>query len=158
MSVYMLYHKKNDALKTAEGITVSFDRVPFFSKKYNGRISNIYWNLISKKVYVCEVSKDGETVHYSYVMTKNYKFPFMDDNTFMVGPSYTPKDERGKGYLAAALDYLSSEVLSMDPKAELVALIREENVSSRKGFEKGGYEFSGEKYVKNRLKVYHRYD
>ena len=49
---------------------------------------------------------------------------------------------------------MQNGILALDEGANFVALIREENVSSRKGVEKSGMVNTGKKFAKNKMKIY----
>ena len=153
MSVYLLYSgEAKDNIEMKSGISIQMRRLKPFSRCGKGRIANFYWWLISRKTFLCEIH-DTETkalMHYTYVMQKSYKFPFMSKRDYIIGPSVTIEEFRGKGLLGKGIAYVQHQVLSCNEEANFIALIREENISSRKGVEKVGMVNTGKKFIKNK--------
>ncbi|MBE5747095.1 MAG: hypothetical protein E7352_02840 [Clostridiales bacterium] len=159
MENYLLYEiadNGSSAFEQRETETVRFGKLRPFSKKGKGRLSNLYWWLISKKLYICEIAdkETGEVMHYTYVMKKSYKFPFMKKDDYMVGPSVTDEKFRGRGLLGRGINFAKQEILAINANARFIGLVRQKNISSRKGIEKIGMLSTGREFRKNRLKIY----
>lgn len=159
MSNYLLYEiadNGSSVFSQRETEIVTFQKLRPFSGKGKGRLSNLYWRLISRKIYICEIAdkETGEVMHYTYVMKKSYKFPFMKKDDYMVGPSVTDEKFRGRGLLGRGINFAKQEILAINPNARFIGLVREENVSSRKGIEKIGMLSTGRVFKKNKLKIY----
>ena len=159
MENYLLYEVADNggsAFEQRETEIVRFQKLRPFSKKGKGRLSNLYWWLISKKLYICEIAdkETGEVMHYTYVMKKSYKFPFMKKDDYMIGPCVTDEKFRGRGLLGRGINFSKQEILGMNPNAKFIGLVREANASSRKGIEKVGMLSTGRVFAKNKLKIY----
>lgn len=157
MSIYLLYEGKAIYNQTAyNDLDIQVFRVKPFSKQGKGRIANLYWWLLCKKTFLCVIrnAETKEIMHYTYAMKKSYKFPFMGKSDYMIGPSVTLEKFRGKGLLGKGIAYMQNQILTLDQDAKFIALIREENTSSRKGIEKSGMSNTGKKYTKSSMKIY----
>ena len=157
MSIYLLYSGKATKIQEVpSNIKIRMVQLKPFSKRGKGRIANFYWWLICRKTFLCEIFdvETEELMHYTYAMKRSYKFPFMTKNDYMMGPSVTLEKFRGRGFLSKGLAYLQNEILALEEDANFIALIREENISSRKGVEKSGMVNTGKKFAKNKMKIY----
>ncbi len=158
MANYLLYSgKAQNLIDLSDGsVQIKFNKLRPLSKVGKGRIANLYWWLISRKIYIAQVfdSQTGELMHYSYVMKKTYKFPFMGKHDYMIGPSVTMENHRKKGAFTKAVTFAQNDIVEKDSQAVFIALIREENLASRKGVEKCGLENTGRVYQKNKFKIY----
>ncbi len=84
---------------------------PGIIKAYSGQIlsaksilQNIYWWLVTKGAYRVWCAYDGDfVVHTSYVIPKCNKFPFLNGDSYEIGPCHTNSDYRGKGIYPAVL-------------------------------------------------------
>ena len=157
MSIYLLYGgKATNVQEMSSNVNIRMSRLKPFSKRGKGRIANFYWWLICKKTFLCEIydAETKELMHYTYAMKRSYKFPFMTKNDYMMGPSVTLEKFRGRGLLGNGLAYVQNGILALEEDANFIALIREENISSRKGVEKSGMVNTGKKFAKNKMKIY----
>lgn len=157
MSDYLLYVGKEPIKKELpSNITIKMEKLKPFSNCGKGRFANFYWWLINKEVYLCEAfdNETNELMHYTYVMKKSYKFPFMEKNDYMIGPSVTIDNFKGRGVFGFALAYAQNKILSSNKDANFIALIRDDNFSCHKGIEKIGMKNSNRRFNKNKLKIY----
>lgn len=128
-----------------------------FSKRGKSRIVNFYWYLICETCDIFEVYdvKADKLIHFSYIMKSRIKFPFLDKNTFMIGPSFTISEFRGQNIYARVLTYIMKEVdREKTRQVKYVALVRKSNSASLKALEKAGFSKNGKEYTKNLLKNY----
>ena len=112
-------------------------------------MENIYWWLISKGKYSVWCAYDmGTVIHTSYVIPKCFKFPFLNDSDYEVGPCNTDKQYRGKGIYPAVLTKIiqSSETYYM--------IIDDMNIPSIRGASKAGFKALPGKIRTNCLKRY----
>ena len=63
------------------------------------------------------------------------QFPFMPKNGLHVGPCFTMKEERGRGYYP----YLLSEIVADNATKDCYMIVSPKNVSSTRGVEKAGF-------------------
>lgn len=110
-----------------------------FGNDYKGVLISLFWRIITfdkAKVYVIR-DNDGSIVHYSCVFPKCYKFPFLKKNDVEVGPCFTSKNHRGKGFYPYVLAYIAKkEILK---KGNLYLMINTKNKSSIRGVKKVGF-------------------
>lgn len=84
---------------------------------------------------------NGELVHTSYVVPKCYKFPFMNNCDYEIGPCFTYPKFRGNGYYPQMLKYICSS--ACQPNSVFYMIVDENNISSIKGMEKAGFQKCG---------------
>ena len=157
MSTYLLYEGKTVGKnEDFSDIIIQIKRLKPLSNCGKGRLANLYWWLISKEIYICEIKnkQTNELMHYTYVMKKSYKFPFMKENDYMIGPSVTPEQFRRQGLFYRAVVFSENEITANNKDANFIGLVREENMPSRKGLEKCGLVNTGRKFTKDKIKVY----
>lgn len=77
-----------------------------------------------------------QLVHYSVVLPKYYRFPFMEDTAIQIGPYWTKSYYRGRGLCP----YVLSQIMSEYAKTKVYAyvIIRRDNVTSQRAAVKGG--------------------
>ena len=96
------------------------------------------------------LDSDGNIAHRSYLVSRNFKFPFLKKREKELGPCFTNKDHRGKGIYPAVIEKASEDKI-------VYMLVREDNLSSIRGIEKAGAVQVG--YVKkNRFGQWIKYD
>ena len=70
------------------------------------------------------------------VVTKIPNLRFVQKNGLHLGPGWTPKDERGKGYHR----YLQAYVLACYPGRDIYTGVNDDNVASIRCVEKNGFQ------------------
>jgi len=83
----------------------------------------------------------GIPVAYSCALPKCARFPFMGAEDIQVACCYARPDYRGRGLCGATLQELARRL--KHPGRKLWALVQEDNGSSLRMFEKGGYQCVG---------------
>ena len=136
-------------------LNLRLSRLFIANEKFNIKIFllRLYFLLITfygvKLFYVM----DGENViHYSYVLSKCYKFPFMKTSDLEIGPCFTCKEYRGRGIYPRVLKKIISSGLN---DSNFFMIVEESNLSSIKGVKKVGFKECG--HVKKQMfKVYRK--
>lgn len=80
---------------------------------------------------------NGELAHTSYVIPKCYKFPFMKNSDYEIGPCFTYPKYRGNGYYPQMLKYICQSIGQKN--SVFYMIVDENNISSIKGIEKAGF-------------------
>ena len=105
----------------------------------NGLKSYIYWNLITfgkcRVFSICD--KEGKLVHYSYVVEKCWKFPFLQKADFEIGPCETAFEFRGQGIYPYVLSCICKNKLRESNCAYMI--VDSNNISSIRGITKCGF-------------------
>lgn len=116
----------------------------------------IYWNIISlgkARAYIM-TDTNGEIAHYSFVMPKCYKFPFMRSprsGDIVIGPCVTTEKDRGRGLYP----YVLSRIIESHTNGGTIYMIvRDDNTSSIRGITKVGFEKKATIEKDNRKKIY----
>lgn len=85
---------------------------------------------------------DGDIViHYSFIIPKNFRFPFMDKGDLQIGPCFTDPKFRGRGLYSQALKLIPS--LFSKQTSNFWIYTTDVNVISQHVIEKAGYGFNG---------------
>ena len=113
--------------------------------KYCGFAALLYWNIITLgRVRVYSLWKDGKLAHTSYVVPKCFKFPFLRGGPcrdIEIGPCYTVKEYRGRGYYPYVLSHIIKNELSGGQKAYMI--VGEHVIASQRGIKKVGFQKTG---------------
>ncbi len=105
-----------------------------------------------KAKLVCAVNKNGDTVHASYVVPRCFKFSFLGNNDYIIGPCFTRPDHRGQGIYSKVLEYICSQKTEED--TIFYMCVDDGNLPSVKGIEKAGFKKCG---VVHKTRVLKRY-
>jgi hypothetical protein len=99
----------------------------------------LFWYVFTRGRYRIFYGMDagGETVHYSVVLPKFFKFPFMRGDDLEIGPCWTHESYRGRNIYPAVI----TRILKRFKKEEraFFMLTHRKNVASQKGIEKAGF-------------------
>ncbi len=98
--------------------------------------------------YVLDDNED--LMHTSYLLPKCYKFPYMKEGEYCIGPCLTYPQYRGKGIYPQVLKY----ILQYVNYSTVYMVVDEKNIASIKGIEKAGLTHCG--YIK-KTKILKRY-
>jgi len=108
----------------------------------------IWWllNLViwrrQRRSYEHYLVYDGERLaHYSIVLPRYYRYPFMGDNDIQIGPYWTAEEYRGRGICPFVIRRIVSDYKFHKECAYV--LIREDNIKSQRSAIKGGLDFYG---------------
>ena len=145
--MYELYEITKKSVKKTE-TSCQYNKIeitPFFKELFGnnvrGALIAIAWRIITlgkARAYVIHDS-NNKILHFSCVMPKCYKFPFLrkKENDIHIGPCYTDPEYRGMGIYPFVLVNIAEKELNDKNKAFL--MINCENLSSIKGAKKVGF-------------------
>jgi len=98
---------------------------------------------------------DGENiVHYSYLVPKCYKFPFLGREDYEIGPCVTNDSYRRKGSYAYMLEHITKDIKF--EKSCFYMIVSDDNLPSIKGIEKAGFLRCGNLIKTKFLKIYRK--
>jgi len=100
---------------------------------------NIWYLITLGKYKIVYIMHGNKIAHYSYIIPKNFRFPFMKKGDLQIGPCYTYPSYRGKGLYADALKYIFS--IFSDEDRVFWIYTAQNNEASRHVIEKSGFEF-----------------
>ncbi len=113
----------------------------------------LFWFLFTKGHYrIIYVKKDNSIIHYTHILPKFFKFPFMNTNDLEIGPSWTDEAYRGKGIFPAVLAYVA--LCWKEEKRTFYAFTNIENHSSQKAILKADFYKWMSGYKTNKLGIY----
>lgn len=119
-------------------------------------VKKLFYNAVvcGFKHKVFSVSDEKGLVHYSFVIGKCSKFPFLKKNDYVIGPCWTRDDKRGKGIYAAMINYIGFSYMKDCPESHIYILVREQNAASIRGVEKANFKKVGTVTKSKYLKKY----
>lgn len=98
-------------------------------------------------------SNDNKLLHTSYVVPKCWKFPFLCDNEYEIGPCNTLQQFRGQGIYPKVLEHIVHTIGTKDTKFYMI--VDDKNQSSIRGIEKAGFRRSGIVEIRGMFKQYY---
>ncbi len=117
-----------------------------------GFVVNLFWYIITLgKFNMLQLSYLKDVVHFSYIIPKVYRFPFMKRGDIQIGPCVTFEKYQKRGIYSAVLQYLISEYYTQN--RTLWIYCNENNEASRKTIEKVGFKYFGDASINKLSKV-----
>lgn len=114
------------------------------------RLSMAITTLGRLRIYYVKDEKNQKIVHTSSLISKCFKFPFLKNSEYEIGPCYTVETYRGQGVYPMVLSYITAHVES----SQFYMIVNESNSSSLRGIEKAGFQQCGTVYKTSLLKRY----
>ena len=107
------------------------------SKSFRTSLFRFYISLLTagKTTIYLALDKNKNIIHTAYVIPRNFKYPFLLENEYAIGPCCTKLEARGRGIYPFVL----SNIVSANPKNEYYMFINENNCSSIRGVKKAGF-------------------
>jgi hypothetical protein len=141
--MYELYKiNKNDILNYDDSKFNSNYSIEIVNRMKCNKLKDIlmyyYWFIITKggfKMYI--VKHKDQIIHYSYLISKCYKFPFMSKYDFEIGPCFTNENYRGQGIYPSVLKRILTD--AVDNTNNTFMIIDDSNISSINGVKKLGF-------------------
>lgn len=111
-----------------------------FSKFGYGFFINLFWYIFTLGNFkiLCLTDAD-KLVHFSYIIPKVFRFPFMKKGDIQIGPCLTSENYRKKGIYGAVLQYIVAEYATKG--RSLWIYTAEHNIASQSVIEKVGFQF-----------------
>ena len=104
------------------------------------------------KARVFYLRENGKLIHTSYVIPRCFKFSYLGEEDYQIGPCYTYPEYRGKGYYPKMLGYICEKIGT--DKTVFYMTVDESNHPSIKGIEKAGFKRCGNIKTTKLLKRY----
>ena len=117
-----------------EGLEVRRIAPPLFASLHNF-LWGIYTRLTGGFHYEYQLWLGDKMVSKDELVTRIPNFRFIPKGSLHLGPGWTPKDERGKGYHC----YLQAYVLASHPGRDIFTCVNDDNVASIHCVEKNGF-------------------
>ncbi len=92
-----------------------------------------------------------EIIHYSGVLPKHFKYPFMNNNDIQIGPCWTHTEHRRKGIASFVIKKIIETYKK--PGCKFWYITREENIPSKKFIESLGFLKYGIGFKKNKFGI-----
>ncbi|MCF6245174.1 MAG: hypothetical protein L3J43_09070 [Sulfurovum sp.] len=113
----------------------------------------MFWFLFTKGQYrIIYIKKDNSIIHYTHILPKFFKFPFMNVNDLEIGPSWTDEVYRGKGIFPAVIAYAMQYF--KEENRTFYAFANIKNNSSQKAILKADFYKWMHGYKTNKLGIY----
>lgn len=113
-----------------------------------------FWLTTGGKFRIFYIKQDDQIAHTSCVVPKCFKFPFMKQGEYSIGPCVTKPEYRGRGLYGRALDSITSH--PMYRGGVFYMSVNEHNTPSIRGIEKAGFRLVGRIRKTKILKRYYR--
>ena len=118
---------------------------------------NLLWFIACfGKFYIVFLMDEKKIVHFSYVTSKVFRFPFMKSSDLQIGPCATDKQYQGKGIFTNVLKLISDVELGNGRTIWTYTTLS--NLSSQKAFERAGYQFVSYALMNRRTKLFRMVD
>lgn len=146
---FRCYTLDNFALPNQGNLLNSFDIEQFKPSlfqlsKHHHHSHVIYWFwfiITGGKYEIIYIIEDKKIIHYTHILPKFFKFPFMHKHDLEIGPSWTEEKFRGRGIFPAVIHYITTTYEQSD--RQFYILVREENYASIKAIVKSGAKYMG---------------
>lgn len=158
MSTYLLYSRKSDGMKYFDSpnrppmeifnyqvhrakwliLAKGIMRIPENKKSllkiwiFYNLMYLLFWKWKRKIFEIHLVYAKNNIIHYTFVLPKCFRLPFMKKSDLEVGPCYTHPDYRGRGLTP----YILKEVFKNHATSDIFGLIRHDNEKSIRAVEK----------------------
>jgi len=104
------------------------------------RFKRILWFIITFGQYIIlYVIHDNQIAHYSFIIPKNFRFPFMKTNDLQIGPCFTYPGFRKQGIYTKVLKFIPNFFGKTGTTFWIYTT--QSNLLSQKAIEKAGYIF-----------------
>ncbi len=115
----------------------------------------LFWFIITMGKYQIYYIKDnnGTIIHYSHILPKFFKFPFMRKEDIEIGPCWTHQNFRGKNIYPFILTLILKNLSFLD--RTFYIMTDENNIPSQKGILKAGFKLFAEGSKKGILGIYY---
>ena len=117
-----------------------------------GFFINLFWYIFTLGNFqiLCLTDKT-KLVHFTYIIPKVYRFPFMKDGDIQIGPCLTSEDYRKKGVYKSVLQYIIEKYSGKG--RSLWIYTAEKNIASQSVIEKVGFQFCSMATISKLTKV-----
>lgn len=113
----------------------------------------IFWYFLTFGNYkIIYLMNEDEIIHFTHILPKFFKFPFLTSYDLEIGPSWTKKNYRGKGLFPAILTYIVYQFKA--PKRKFYVLAHSDNLPSQKAIQKAGFVMLGTGFKTSLLGIY----
>jgi len=98
----------------------------------------LFWFLFTRGEYrIIYLKEDDKIIHYTHLLPKFFKFPFMHSKDLEIGPAWTDERYRGKGIFTTVLSYLLTQFKERERVFYIFA--HKDNLSSQKVIVNAGF-------------------
>lgn len=126
----------------------------FQLKKHSGKIFiYIFWFLLTRGKYrIIYVKKGNVIIHYTHILPKFFKFPFMKDEDLEIGPAWTDISHRGQGIFPSVIGYIV-QYFKKDGR-NFYTFSHVDNEASKKSILRAGFNRWANGYKTSKLGIY----
>ena len=124
-----------------------------YADDYHNTWVELRWAAVTHFGYRIFYVVDGNRIiHTSYCAHKCFKFPFMKERDWHIGPCHTDDDYQGRNIYPAVLQYICVNL--QDKGGNFYMIVEDSNVPSTKGVLKAGFANVGALNKSKYLKKY----
>lgn len=113
----------------------------------------LFWFFITRGRYKIVYISDGNMIiHYTHILPKFFKLPFMSSKDLMIGPAWTMESYRGKGIFPAVIIDIVKNFKKVRRSFHIFAHV--DNIASQKAIEKAEFYKWTTGYKTKKLGIY----
>jgi RimJ/RimL family protein N-acetyltransferase len=113
----------------------------------------IFWFIMTAGKYkIIYLKKEDDIIHYTHILTKFFKLPFLGLNDLEIGPSWTKRSYRGKGIFPGVINYVIQCFGKQGRDFYIFSHI--DNQASQKAIKKSGFHLWAKGYKTDFLGIY----
>jgi len=113
----------------------------------------LFWFLFTKGQYrIIYVKKNNTIIHYTHILPKFFKFPFMRSKDLEIGPAWTDELHRGKDIFPAVITHAVQYF--KEDKRIFYIFTNKDNTPSQKAIQKAGFTQWKHGYRTKKLGIY----
>ena len=130
------------SLLSEDGLVVEIFKPKILRLGLDGeeKVKRILWYIITLGQYhILYVKQDHRIAHYSFIIPKNFRFPFMNPGDLQIGPCFTYPGFRNRGIYTKVL-CLIPNILG-EAGSGFWIYTTQNNLVSQKAIERAGYRF-----------------
>ncbi|CAA6805030.1 MAG: Unknown protein [uncultured Sulfurovum sp.] len=123
-------------------------------KKHSvNRFIYFFWFVLTLGKYkIIYLYDNDKIIHYTHLLPKFFKFPFMKSDDLEIGPSWTAIEFRGKGLFPSVIAYILEHFKK--GHRDFHILVHDDNISSQKAIQKVDFQEWGRGYRTKFLGIY----
>ncbi len=126
----------------------------FTLKKHTAnKLLYFFWFIMTLGQYkIIYIKKDDDIIHYTHILPKFFKLPFLGLNDLEIGPSWTKETYRGREIFPAVINYTVQSFKEKGRDFYIFAHI--DNIASQKAIKRAGFHMWANGYKTDFFGIY----
>lgn len=132
----------------------TFSPTIFTLKKHIANITlYFFWFIITLGQYkIIYLKKGNEIIHYTHILPKFFKLPFLNPNDLELGPSWTKNSYRGRGIFPTVINYIVYTF--QEGRRDFYMFAHIDNIASQKAIKNAGFDLWAKGYKTDVFGIY----